>query len=182
MYAIVMENSTIEEFSDRAVVRPAAEDDLDQVAAIYEPYVLSTAITFDLEPPSLEEWRRRYGAISRDGLPFLVVQRDDEVAGYAYCSRWKSKPAYRRTVEDSIYLATDRRGQGLGGRLLDRLLTEVAARGIREVISVIADTGDAASIALHASRGFAEVGRLRHVGHKFDRWVDTVLMQRSLGA
>jgi L-amino acid N-acyltransferase YncA len=116
------------------------------------------------------------------GLPFLVATLDDDVAGYAYCGPWKTRPAYRQTVEDSIYLAPDALGRGLGGRLLDALLTACAEADIREVIAVVADGGaeSQASLALHRGRGFAEVGRLRSVGYKHDRWLDTVLLQCSL--
>jgi L-amino acid N-acyltransferase YncA len=111
-----------------------------------------------------------------------VATLDDEVAGYAYCAPWKARPAYRQTVEDSIYLAPDALGRGLGGRLLDALLTACAEADVREVIAVVADGGaeSQASLALHRGRGFVEVGRLRSVGYKHDRWLDTVLLQCSL--
>jgi phosphinothricin acetyltransferase len=102
--------------------------------------------------------------------------------GYAYAAPWRPKPAYRHTVEDSVYLAPDRTGRGLGRRLLDALLTRCAQAGVRQVVAVIADTGDGASVALHRSFGFADVGRLTGVGRKHGRWVDTVLMQCDLTA
>ena len=116
------------------------------------------------------------------GLPFLVATMGGGVAGFAYASPWRPKPAYRYTVEDSVYLAPDRTGQGLGRALLGALLIRCAQADVRQVVAVIADSGDGASVALHRSFGFAHVGRLTAVGHKHGRWVDTVLMQRDLTA
>ena len=108
------------------------------------------------------------------------VEADETVCGYAYASPWRPKPAYRHTVEDSVYLAPDRTGQGLGRALLGPLLTGCADAGVRQVVAVIADDGSDASVALHRSFGFAHVGRLTAVGHKHGAWIDTVLMQRDL--
>ena len=117
-------------------------------------------------------WRERK-------LPFLVAEAGGTVAGYAYASPWRPKPAYRHTVEDSVYLAPGQRGRGLGRLLLESLLTGCADAGVRQVIAVIADSGDPASVALHRACGFAETGRLSQVGYKHGRWLDTVLLQRE---
>ncbi len=161
-------------------MRAATEADLPAVAEIYAHYVTDTVTTFELEAPDLAEWRRRFGAIVGAGLPFLVAEDDDRIAGYAYCAPWKTRPAYRRTVENSIYLAPWALGRGLGGKLLDELLDACRARDLREIIAVIADTGNPSSPALHRSRGFTDAGHLRRVGHKHNRWLDTHLMQLSL--
>lgn len=177
-----MPDSTIVE----PLLRPATEGDLARIAEIYAPYVADTVITFETIVPDVAEWSARLEAIRGNGLPFLVAETERRVVGYAYCAPWKTRSAYRRTAEDSIYLDPAARGRGLGGRLLDRLLDEAQAVGVREVIAVIADPAesgdptDTASVSLHRRRGFAEAGRLRRVGHKHGHWVDTVLMQRSL--
>lgn len=176
MYPIVVINSSIAQ----STLRSATEQDLLAIASIYRPYVTDSVITFELEAPDVDEWRHRWQAITGSGFPFLVAEIGNEVLGYAYCSPWKTRPAYRQTLENSIYLKPAATGHGLGGALLDRLLEESRAIGIREVIAVIADTGSPASVALHRSRGFTDAGRLKRVGFKHERWVDTVLMQCSL--
>lgn len=163
-----------------ATILPAVPGNLAAVAEIYAYYVTETVITFDQTPPAVADWRRRLDDLVDRGLPFLVAEVAGEVAGYAYAGQWRPKPAYRYTVEDSIYLAPDRTGRGLGGALLDPLLTGCARAGMREVIAVIADTGSDASAALHRRFGFTDAGRLVRVGHKHGRAVDTVLMQRTL--
>jgi phosphinothricin acetyltransferase len=151
------------------------------IAEIYAHYVDTSTVTFELTAPDEVEWARRFAEIADAGLPFLVAELDGKLAGYAYCAPWKTRPAYRQTVEDSIYLAPWAAGRGLGGLLLDELLTRSTAADIREVIAVIADTGtNGASTALHRRRGFAEIGRLTNVGFKHERWLDTLLLQRSL--
>jgi L-amino acid N-acyltransferase YncA len=166
--------------AEQARLRPAAAGDLGAVAAIFAHYVTSSVITFEETPPALAHWRGQLGQRAADGLPFLVADVAGAVAGYAYASPWRPKPAYRHTVEDSVYLAPDRRGRGLGRLLLDGLLAGCAAAGVRQVIAVIADTGDPASLALHRACGFADAGRLREVGDKHGRRIDTVLLQRAL--
>ncbi|MCT7661888.1 GNAT family N-acetyltransferase [Mycobacterium deserti] len=163
-------------------VRPAAPDDLDAICAIYAHYVQAGVATFELTPPDRSEWLRRFSAIVDAGLPFLTAEIDGEVAGYAYCAPWKTRPAYRHTVEDSVYVAPDALGRGVGGRLLDALIADCTDAGMREIIAVIVDADGAASLALHSHRGFVEAGRLRSVGFKHGRWLDTVLLQRSLDA
>jgi L-amino acid N-acyltransferase YncA len=166
--------------ADQAHLRPATPADLGAVAAIFAHYVTSSVITFEETPPAVAHWRGQLGQRAADGLPFLVADVAGTVAGYAYASPWRPKPAYRHTAEDSVYLAPDRRGRGLGRLLLDGLLTGCAAAGVRQVIAVIADTGDPASLALHRACGFADAGRLREVGDKHGRRIDTVLLQRAL--
>ncbi|WP_245975876.1 GNAT family N-acetyltransferase [Amycolatopsis palatopharyngis] len=171
-----MSSSTIEKLS----LRDAVTDDLPAIRSIYAHYVETSTATFELTAPDAAEWERRFAAVTGAGLPFLAAEFDGTLIGYAYCTPWKTRPAYNRTVEDSIYLAPTAAGKGAGGRLLDALLERCAAVGIREVLAVVADTGDAASLELHRCRGFTEAGRLTGVGFKHDRWLDTVLLQRSL--
>ncbi|HKV18160.1 MAG TPA: GNAT family N-acetyltransferase [Mycobacterium sp.] len=163
-----------------SVVRPAAASDLDSIAEIYAHHVLTGVATFELEPPDAQEWRRRFDAVADSGLPFLIAEFDGAVVGYAYCAQWKSRPAYRHTVEDSVYVAPDAVGRGVGGRLLDALLAGCADAGVRQVIAVIVDADAGASRAVHRSRGFVDAGRLTAVGFKHGRWLDTLLLQRSL--
>ncbi len=163
-----------------ATIRPAVLADLTAVAAIYAHYVTETVVTFDQTPPTVADWRRRHDDLAVRGLPFLVAEVSGEVAGYAYAGPWRPKPAYRYTVEDSIYLASGRTGRGLGGSLLGPLLERCARAGVREVVAVIADTGSDASAVLHRRFGFTEAGRLTRVGYKHGRAIDTVLMQRTL--
>ncbi|QMU71237.1 GNAT family N-acetyltransferase [Streptacidiphilus sp. P02-A3a] len=167
--------------AEESVVRPAVAADLDAVAEIYAHYVLHTVATFEESPPAVAAWDRRLDDLAARGLPFLVAEVSGEVVGYAYAAPWRPKPAYRHTVEDSVYLAPGRTGQGLGGALLRRLSAGCARAGVRQLIAVIADTGGDASVALHRRLGFTEAGRLTAVGYKHGRWIDTLLMQRTLG-
>jgi phosphinothricin acetyltransferase len=162
-------------------LRPAADTDLGAVAEIFAHYVTSSVISFEETPPTVLQWRQRLRLLAERGLPFLVAAAGGTVAGYAYASPWRPAPGYRHTVEDSVYLAPHYRGQGLGRLLLGGLLEACAAAGVRQVIAVIADTGDPASLALHRACGFADAGRLREVGHKHGRSIDTVLLQRAVG-
>jgi L-amino acid N-acyltransferase YncA len=165
---------------NQPTIRPAAADDLDAIADIYAHHVRSGVATFEVDPPGGREWRRRFRAVTDSGLPFLAAEVAGDVAGYAYCAQWKSRAAYRHTVEDSVYLAPDVAGRGIGGGLLDALLTGCQDAGIRQVIAVIVDADANASLALHRNRGFVDAGRLTAVGFKHDRWLDTVLLQRTL--
>jgi phosphinothricin acetyltransferase len=162
------------------VIRRTTSDDLEAIGTIYAHHVKTSVATFELTPPDPSEWQRRLQTVASDGLPFLTATRDDQIVGYAYCAPWKVRPAYRHTVEDSIYVAPDAIGRGVGGRLLDGLITDCAEGGVREVIAVIADADGAASLALHRNRGFVDAGRLTAVGFKHGRWLDTLLLQRSL--
>ncbi|MDT5298034.1 MAG: hypothetical protein QOG79_1276 [Mycobacterium sp.] len=160
--------------------RGATPADLDAIAEIYAHYVATSVATFELDPPDAAEWRRRFAAITDAGLPFLVTERDGAIAGYGYCGPWKSRPAYRATVEDSVYVAPSAIGKGCGTELVRDLLDACSAAGVREVIAVIADTGDPASVELHRRCGFVDAGRLTRVGFKHGRYVDTLLLQRTL--
>ncbi|MFI7320275.1 GNAT family N-acetyltransferase [Streptomyces venezuelae] len=164
-----------------SVIRPAVPADLNAVTDIFTHYVRHTVVTFEETPPPLAAWRRRLDDLAAHKLPFLVAEVSGEVVGYAYAAPWRSKPAYRHTVENSIYLAPGKTGRGLGGALLEALLTACARTHVRQMIAVIADTGTDASVALHRRHGFTDVGRLTAVGYKHDRWIDTLLMQRTLG-
>ncbi len=169
-----------------ALIRPATAADMADVAGIFAHYVTTSTATFELTPPTADAWVEKLAAITSAGWPFLVVadaQAQDGgpgVVGFAYVSAWRPRPAYARTVEDTIYLAPDAVGRGLGARLLAQLLDDAATAGAREVIAVIADADSTASLALHRRAGFSEAGRLERVGHKFDRWLGTTLLQRSL--
>jgi L-amino acid N-acyltransferase YncA len=162
------------------VIRPAEADDMPAVAAIFARYVLDTVITFELQPPSVQDWREKQRELEASGWPFLVAVVGEELIGYAYVMPWRSKPAYRHTVENTIYLAPEHTGQGHGRNLLGELLTRARDASARQVIAVIADTGHPASVALHRRAKFEDVGRLRNVGYKHGQWIDTVLMQSSL--
>jgi phosphinothricin acetyltransferase len=163
-----------------AIIRPVLPADLATVAEIYTHYVTETVATFEETPPTLADWRRRLGELTDRRLPFLIAELSGEVAGYAYAGPWRPKPAYRYTVEDTVYLAPDRTGVGLGGALLGALVTQSAQAGMRQMIAVIADTGSAGSVALHRRFGFTDAGLLTAVGYKHGRWIDTRLMQRTL--
>ena len=162
------------------MIRPTVADDLDSIAEIYAHHVLTGVATFELTPPDRDEWQSRFEAVAQCGLPFLTATLDGTVAGYGHCGPWKTRPAYRHTVEDSVYLAPSAVGLGIGGGLLDTLLSDCARAGVRQVIAVIVDADGAASLALHRNRGFVAAGRLSAVGFKHGRWLDTVLLQRSL--
>lgn len=161
-------------------IRPAEPDDLGAVAEIYRHYVSDTVVTFEQTPPDADEWARRFHGIVELGLPFLIAESGDGILGYAYATRWRSRPAYAHTAEESVYVAPGATGRGVGRALLAELLEHCAGAGIREVIAVVADTGDPASLELHRRCGFADAGRLCRVGHKHGRWLDTVLLQRKL--
>lgn len=164
------------------VIRPVTAGDLDAIAEIYAHYVDTSVVTFEMTPPTVENWRRSSDDLAQRGLPFLVCERAGQVAGYAYAAPWRPKPAYAHTVESTIYLAPDHTGRGLGRQLLTALLEQCAQAGVEQVIAVIADSGDPASRALHRACGFTEAGRLRNVGHKRGLVIDTLLMQCDLTA
>lgn len=161
-------------------VRPARAADLPTIQAIYAPEVLEGTATFELEPPDAAEIGTRLAKVEAQSLPWLVAELNGAVAGYAYATRYRDRPAYRFTVEDTVYVARSARGHGLGRALLAALLDGARAAGMRQMVAVIGDTANEGSIRLHQACGFAHVGTLRDVGFKFGRWLDTVLMQRSL--
>jgi phosphinothricin acetyltransferase len=143
--------------------------------------VLHGTASFEIDPPDLVEMKKRRAAVLDLGLPHLVAERDGRVVGYAYAGNWRPRPAYRFSVEDSIYIDKDAVGQGVGRALLPALIEECANRGKRQMVAVIGDAAQAPSIRLHASCGFEMTGTLKSIGFKFGRWLDSVLMQRPLG-
>jgi L-amino acid N-acyltransferase YncA len=161
-------------------VRPVSPADLGQVSEVFGWYAVNSVATFESSARTEAYWSQRADELARLGLPFLVAETDGAVAGYAYAGPWRRKPAYRSTVEDSVFVAPNRTGLGLGRRLLTELLTACADAGLRQVIAVIADSGDQASVGLHLACGFSHAGRLTAVGFKHGHWIDTVLMQRTL--
>ncbi|MEU3608076.1 N-acetyltransferase family protein [Streptomyces sp. NPDC035033] len=165
-----------------ALIRPATGTDLAAVAAIYAHYVDHTVVTFDETAPPLSFWESRLADLAARGLPFLVAEEAGRVTGYAYASPWRPKPAYRHSVENSVYLAPEHTGRGLGGALMEALIDACSRAGVHQMIAVVADHGTPASVALHLRLGFAEAGRLRAVGHKHGRRLDTILLQRALPA
>jgi len=162
-------------------LRPATAADCDAIAGIYAHHVLNGLASFEIEPPSADEIARRFRALSEGGFPYVVAVVGGTVAGYAYAGPYRPRPAYRFTVEDSVYVAPDRGGQGIGGLLLARIIEDATAKGFRQMIAVIGDSGNAASIGLHRRHGFEHAGLFKDVGFKFGRWVDSVLMTRALG-
>ena len=163
------------------LVRDAREKDMTAVQPIYARHVLQGLASFEEVPPSLEELvARRHGVLAQ-GLPYLVAEMEGRVVGYSYATAYRPRPAYRYTVEDSVYVAPDMGGRGIGRLLLEELIARCEAGPWRQMLAVIGNSGNAGSIALHRRLGFSEVGVLTSVGFKFGRWVDTVLMQRPLG-
>ncbi len=163
------------------VIRDTETADLPAVTAIYAHAVDHGTASFETSPPDLAEMTTRFATLHEGGFPHLVAERDGAVLGYAYAGPYRPRPAYRFTVEDSIYLAPGAQGQGIGRSLLEALITDATARGFRQMIAVISDSASAPSIALHQAAGFDHVGTFKAVGHKHAAWRDTVLMQRALG-
>ena len=160
-------------------IREAREDDAEAVATIYAHHVLHGTASYDLEPPPADFHRGKIGRIRASGWPFIVAEVDRRVAGYAYVTQFRDRAAYRFTAEDSIYVHPDLMGRGIGRQLLKALLGRSADCGFRTIIAVIGGA-EPASIALHKALGFEEVGHLRAVGWKHERWLDSVYMQRDL--
>ena len=161
------------------VVRDAEESDAEAIAAIYAHHVLTGTASYDVEPPSAVATRDKIWRITRAGWPFLVAEVDERVAGYAYATQFRDRPAYRYTAEDSIYVHPDLMRRGVGKALLQALLERSAEFGFRTVIAVVGGA-EPASVALHEACGFEEVGRLRRAGFKFGRWLDNVYLQIEL--
>ncbi|MGB3867179.1 MAG: N-acetyltransferase family protein, partial [Xanthobacteraceae bacterium] len=162
-------------------IRPAVEADLPAITAIYDREVRENTATFELTPPDLAEMTRRFRGLHDAGFPYLAATRDGEVVGYAYAGPYRPRPAYRFTVENSVYLAPAAQRRGIGTALLEALIGECERRGHRQIIAVIGDSANAGSIGLHRRCGFAMIGTHPDVGFKFGRWLDTVMMQRALG-
>ena len=167
--------------SDLVAIRPATGADLPAIADIYAHAVLNGTASYEYDPPALDEMSRRFEAIAASRYPYLAAEADGVIVGYAYASAFRTRAAYRFTVEDSIYLAPASQGRGLGKRLLSQLIRECEALGFRQMIAVIGDGGvNQASVRLHAALGFAPSGVIVGSGFKFGRWCDTHLMQRPL--
>jgi phosphinothricin acetyltransferase len=163
------------------LVRPAAPQDLPAIQAIYAHHVLHGLASFEEVAPPLEEMRRRYEDVIGQGLPYLVAEEKGEVLGFGYCTLYRTRTAYRYTLEDSIYVKEGRQGKGIGKAVLTELIARCAALNYRQIIAVIGDSANEGSIKLHASLGFVRAGLLRSSGFKFGRWVDSVYMQLPLG-
>ncbi len=163
------------------LIRPSTHADLPAITAIYGWNVLNGTGTFELDAPDQAEMARRRDDVLSKGLPWLVVVRDGAVLGYAYANHFRPRKAYRFCLEDSVYLAADAKGQGLGRLLLAELLVRSEAAGARQMLAVIGDSANLGSIGVHRSLGFEHVGVMKAAGWKFDRWCDVVIMQKALG-
>ena len=165
------------------VIRPAVSADIPAISRIYAHAVEHGTASFELTPPDEAEMARRMTKLLDGGFPYLAAEVDGQIAGYAYAALYRERPAYRLTVEDSVYVSPDIHRRGIGRALLAALIEAAAAGGFRQMIAVIGDsTKQAASIRLHEALGFRYVGILQDVGFKHGRWLDSVLMQRALGA
>jgi L-amino acid N-acyltransferase YncA len=162
-------------------IRPAALADISAITRIYAHAVEHGTASFELAAPDEAEMTRRMQTLLEGQFPYLVAEVDGAVAGYAYASLYRTRPAYRFTVEDSVYVAPDLQRRGIGIALLKTLIEASTARGYRQMIAVIGDSDQAASIGVHKACGFAPAGNLKSIGYKFGRWLDTPLMQRALG-
>ena len=162
-------------------VRACTAADLPAVQAIYAHHVLHGTGTFEEVPPTLDEMTARHARIVANArFPFLVAAEDGVILGFAYATEFRQRAAYRHTCESSVYIAPDAQRRGIGYALMREVIDRCTTQGLREMLAVIGDTQNYASIGLHAALGFAHVGTFHNVGHKFDRWIDVVLMQRSL--
>ncbi|TYR30618.1 N-acetyltransferase [Mesorhizobium microcysteis] len=165
----------------RASVRDATEADMDAVCAIYAHHVLHGLATFEEVPPSVDEMKTRRAAVLAAGLPYLVAELEGRIVGYAYATAYRPRPAYRFSIEDSVYVEDGLAGNGIGSGLLTALIARCETGPWRQMLAVIGNSGNEGSIALHKRMGFTHTGTFKSVGFKLGRWVDTVLMQRPLG-
>jgi L-amino acid N-acyltransferase YncA len=162
-------------------IRPTVAADLPSITGIYDHAVRFGTATFELTPPDLAEMTRRFNTLMDDGFPYLVAALEGRVVGYAYAGAYRPRPAYRFTVENSVYLEPAIHRRGIGLQLLRRLIVESESRGYRQMIAVIGDSANAGSIGVHTRCGFQMIGTHPNVGFKFGRWLDTVMMQLPLG-
>jgi len=167
--------------SPSLLIRPSTPADLPAVTAAYAWNVLNGTGTFELEAPDLAEMTRRRDDVLGKGLPWLVAEREGQVLGFAYANHFRPRKAYRFCLEDSIYLAKDAQGQGVGKLLLAELMSQCEDRGARQILAVIGDSANVGSIGVHRALGFEQTGLIKSAGWKFDRWLDVVMMQRGLG-
>lgn len=163
------------------LIRPASAADFAAIQSIYAHHVLHGLASFEETPPTVQEMRRRYDEVISRGLPYLVAEQSGEIIGYGYCTPYRTRSAYRHTLEDSVYVREGQHRKGIGKAILVALIERSEQLGYRQLIAVIGDAAQASSIGLHASLGFLRAGTLRSVGFKFGRWVDSVIMQRPLG-
>jgi L-amino acid N-acyltransferase YncA len=163
------------------LIRPVTFADIPSITRIYAHAVKTGTASFELEPPDEAEMTRRMRAVLDGKFPYLVAEIDGAVVGYAYASLYRTRPAYRFTIEDSVYVAPEAHRRGIGKALLLKLIEECTALGFRQMIAVIGDSDQAASIGVHKACGFEPAGNLRNIGWKFGRWLDTPLMQLALG-
>ena len=164
-----------------STIRPSRDSDLPAITAIYTHHVLNGTGTFETTPPTEGEMAARRADVLAKGLPYLIAEDDGQVLGFAYCQWFKPRPAYRFSAEDSIYLHPDAGGKGLGKALLTELARQAQASGIRKLIAVIGDSNNAGSVGVHRSLGFTPAGMFKSCGWKFGKWLDIVLMEKSLG-
>jgi phosphinothricin acetyltransferase len=164
------------------LIRPAHDEDMDAITAIYADAVLNGTASFEIEPPDLKEMSARRAALIEKGFPYLVAERAGRILGYAYAGAYRPRPAYAFTVEDSIYVAPDAQRSGAGRALLAKLISVCEDKGFRQMVAVIGDSLSEPSIGLHQHMGFIHIGTVRNVGFKKGRWLDQVIMQKSLGA
>lgn len=162
-------------------IRDATPADIAAITAIYEPAVLEGTASFELEPPDQAEMARRMASILAGGYPYLVAEHGGRVIGYAYASAYRTRPAYRWSVENTVYISPAAKRTGCGRTLLEALIEACVAKGYRQMIAVIGDSGHSASIGLHRALGFTFCGTIHSVGYKHGRWLDSVIMQRALG-
>jgi phosphinothricin acetyltransferase len=162
-------------------IRPVRPVDIVAITRIYAHAVRHGTASFELDPPDINEMTRRLDALIAGDFPYLVAEAMGEILGYAYAGPYRARPAYRFTVEDSVYIAPEAQRRGLGRLLLEQLIVESETRDYRQMIAVIGDSAQHASIALHKTLGFRMIGTFEAVGWKFGRWLDSVLMQRPLG-
>jgi phosphinothricin acetyltransferase len=163
-------------------IRPSRDADVPAITAIYGHHVLHGTGTFETTPPTESEMAARRADVLAKGLPWLVMEDGGRVVGYAYCQQFRPRPAYRYAAEDSIYLHPDAAGKGWGKQLLAEMMRQAQAAGMRKLIAVIGDSGNAASIGVHRALGFTDAGVIRSCGWKFGRWLDIVIMEKGLGA
>lgn len=162
-------------------IRPSTDADVAAITAIYHHHVLHGTGTFEITPPTPEDMANRRQDVLSKNLPYLVLEKDAVVVGFAYCNWFKPRPAYRFSAEDSIYLAPSAAGRGLGKLLLIELMAQAERAGVRKLIAVIGDSANQGSVGVHQVCGFTQVGVLSACGWKFERWLDVVLMERALG-
>ena len=164
------------------IIRDAGPQDLPAITAIYAHHVLTGTGTFEIDPPTEADMAGRRADVLARNLPYIVAEKDGQVAGFAYANWFKPRPAYRFSAEDSIYVADSARGRGVGRKLLAELAVQAEAAGVRKLLAVIGDSANLGSIGVHRSLGFTDVGVMRSVGWKFGAWRDIVLMEKTLGA